>query len=395
MTINPNIAVSGRGVNVNPLVRTVLQNRQLDQQQQQFEQRQELGERQLDVAQQNADIRGQQLEQQGELNQLRMAREKFALMDAQKQSELRSMALGASQILPALEQGDTQQALELLNQRREGLIGTGRNTTETDQAIAALQSGNPEQINRILEGARRDVRAAEMFGIIETPKMSDFDRFMQASPEERNLYKEFKSAGAARNTVNVSTNTAEDSFQKEFGKTGAEKLFEEQTAAQDALASLESSKVAKKLLDDGLITGFGANFKVGMGKALQASGFDVAEDAIANTEAYVGQRAQEVGRIIKLFGAGTGLSDADRQFATKAAAGEITMTEPSIRRLLKIQEEASRNVIKRFNDKANRVLDKNPNLNVFLQPIEVPSKDDEPGNSENNAGGIKFLGFEE
>ena len=35
--------------------------------------------------------------------------------------------------------------------------------------------------------------------------------------------------------------------------------------------------------------------------------------------------AGNVGRLIKQFGAGTGLSDADRQYAEKMAGGKITL----------------------------------------------------------------------
>ena len=54
--------------------------------------------------------------------------------------------------------------------------------------------------------------------------------------------------------------------------------------------------------------------------------------------------------IIKAFGAGTGLSDADREYALKAAAGDITMTEESLRRIIYLNEIASRTLILKHND---------------------------------------------
>jgi len=168
-------------------------------------------------------------------------------------------------------------------------------------------------------------------------------------------------------TVNVST--GENAFAKEFGKRNAETFFERRQGAIDAVASIKATQEARKLLDSGVITGAGAEWILATGKALQTIGFNVAEDPIANTEAFVATRAQEVGRIIKLFGAGTGLSDADREFATKAAAGKVTMNEKSIRRILDINEKASHNVVKLFNKDASQI---DPKLSPYPLQVDLP-----------------------
>ena len=43
------------------------------------------------------------------------------------------------------------------------------------------------------------------------------------------------------------------------------------------------------------------------------------------------------------------MSDADREYAEKAAAGKITASEKSIRRIIDINQRASMNVIQEFN----------------------------------------------
>jgi hypothetical protein len=138
-------------------------------------------------------------------------------------------------------------------------------------------------------------------------------------------------------------------FDEKLGADLGAQIGEARTAAADAQLSLAASEEALKLLDEGMITGFGADFRLGMGKALQQVGINLAEDEIANTEAFVATRALEVGRLIELFGAGTGLSDADREYATKAAAGSIEMNEESIRRIIDINNRAAQNVINRYN----------------------------------------------
>jgi hypothetical protein len=150
------------------------------------------------------------------------------------------------------------------------------------------------------------------------------------------------------------------------GKGFGETIIDARKAATDAQASLDSTRQARKLLDSGVITGFGADFKVGLGKALQQMGYHGADDAISNSEAYVATRAQEVGRLIKLFGAGTGLSDADREFATKAAAGSIELNEASIRRILDINERAAQNVLAAYNEMVTPIQSRGslPNMTV-------------------------------
>lgn len=175
--------------------------------------------------------------------------------------------------------------------------------------------------------------------------------------------------GGGNTNVTTNVDTSGDSFAKEFGKTNAAQFFERRAAAQDAAKSIQANADAAKLLDAGVISGFGADWMVSFGKALQQAGFTASDDAIANTEAFTATRAQEVGRIIKLFGAGTGLSDADREFATKAAAGQITMNEASIRRILDINDRAARNVIENFNEDARQI---DPSLSPFPLSIDLP-----------------------
>lgn len=170
--------------------------------------------------------------------------------------------------------------------------------------------------------------------------------------------------------INNVVNTSQNKFAEGLGKGLSEDFLAQREAARDAALSLQSSQEALALLDQGIIAGFGAEFKVGLGKALQQAGINFAADEVANTEAFAASRAAETGRIIKLFGAGTGLSDADREFARKAAAGEITMTEPAIRRILNINDRASRNVLDAYNRQAATI---DPASVPFPLAIDTPA----------------------
>jgi hypothetical protein len=142
---------------------------------------------------------------------------------------------------------------------------------------------------------------------------------------------------------------AQDAFSKQFGTEKAKKVFELETSANMAKDAIVSNSTALDLLDRGAITGFGADFRVGFGKALQLAGVDLGKDEISNTEAFLASRVKEVGNLITLFGAGTGLSDQDRAYAEKAAAGNINLTEESIRKIIDINNRAAKNVITNYN----------------------------------------------
>lgn len=145
-----------------------------------------------------------------------------------------------------------------------------------------------------------------------------------------------------------------DKLADEMGKG----LVAERPDVENSVAAYAQLQEAKSLLDSGAITGAFADWKVGVGKALQQAGISIAEDPIANTEAYAALMGRQVGQIIKQFGAGTGLSDADREYAEKIVAGKITMNEKSMRKIIEMNERAYKNIITRYNERAEQVMGK-------------------------------------
>ncbi len=148
-------------------------------------------------------------------------------------------------------------------------------------------------------------------------------------------------------TVNVGAQEKE--FEKELGKGKAKIIENGFTAAQDAVAITDTINTGRRLLNQGMVTGAGAEYLVNLGQALKQVGIDISSDATANSQAYAAALANNVGRIIKLFGAGTGLSNADREYAEKMAGGKITLDERALRRILDINEKLANDVVGRHN----------------------------------------------
>lgn len=154
---------------------------------------------------------------------------------------------------------------------------------------------------------------------------------------------------AASTVVNVN-NAQEKEFEKELGKGQAQKVLTSKASAEDAAQILATNMVGKTLLDKGMLTGVGANFFTTLNQGLSQAGIDFGyADAARNSQAYGALMATNTAKIIKQFGAGTGLSDADREYALKAAAGDIKYDEKSIRKILDINNRAAQNAINKHN----------------------------------------------
>jgi hypothetical protein len=154
---------------------------------------------------------------------------------------------------------------------------------------------------------------------------------------------------AASTVVNVD-NKQESEFNKQLGGGQAKKVLEDKGKAEDAAQILATNQVAKNLLDKGMLTGVGAEFFVPLNQALNQYGMDFGKgDAAKNSQAFGALMAKNTAAIIKNFGAGTGISDADRIYAKQAAAGDITMDENAIREIIKVNDRVARAAIAKHN----------------------------------------------
>jgi hypothetical protein len=177
---------------------------------------------------------------------------------------------------------------------------------------------------------------------------------------------------AEKGAPKVSYGPQEKAFEGELGKGQAKRIIDSQVAAQDAAAIIDTVKTGRDIMKSGMITGAGADFLVNFNQALKTAGIDAGfADAAANSQAFAANMAGNVGRLIKQFGAGTGLSDADREFATAMAGGKIAVDAKAISRILDINEKAARNTITRHNKDVEGIKTNIP-LKVEMPP-EVKS----------------------
>ena len=195
-----------------------------------------------------------------------------------------------------------------------------------------------------------------------------------------------KKLSKPENQINI--DTAEKGFTK-LAQTMAKNLSDQQIDVEGAVIGLRALHESEKIFKEGIITGKGAKWMTEFGSFLSSRmGITYFDDPVANTQAFAATMGTQVGQIIKQFGAGTGLSDADREYAEKIVGGNITVNEKAIRRLMAINKKAFTNVIKAYNFKADQVMSK-PEASALPYDLRVPMPEfDTPSGGGNVPEGV-------
>ena len=120
---------------------------------------------------------------------------------------------------------------------------------------------------------------------------------------------------------------------------------------QEASDTLAENARAQQLMDEGIFTGIGADAIVELARVGSLFGID--SPTLDNTQAFALERYAKVADIIQAYGAGTGLSDADREFAL-AQAGRPTYEKSTLERMLRIEREIAEFQLAQ----ANKMIDK-------------------------------------
>lgn len=141
----------------------------------------------------------------------------------------------------------------------------------------------------------------------------------------------------------------------ELAKVGAKsfsELAENAGKAADALSSINRSLPNL----DNMFTGAGAEIKLNVVRYAETLGIPLADpSSIVDTEAYIADSGRRVAQYIVNLGAGTGLSDADRKYAERVVAGDITLDAGTLKRLLEDMRKGARNKIEMYKKTRGRV----------------------------------------
>lgn len=201
----------------------------------------------------------------------------------------------------------------------------------------------PKEVNGKVEHAGVYLEAVKENGKIKYRELS--------SKEVRALQKE---------GVLTEEEKIEAASKLEYATKFLPKHFEDMQQVQAAQLAVNK---ASALLDDGIYTGAGAEYQLNLQRFAKAfefvlpSGFNemqktINKEKVANTQQYQAVLGVLVGQVIRAFGAGTGLSDADREFARAMVGQDITLSEDALRGLMLFH---SNSLQRKFNNYDNAI----------------------------------------
>lgn len=142
----------------------------------------------------------------------------------------------------------------------------------------------------------------------------------------------------------------------ELAKIGAKNFAEAYEGAKKSAAALSTINRGLPRLDD-MFTGAGAELFLNVARYGRALGVpDMGNpNAINATETYIADSGQRVADYITNLGAGTGLSDADREYAKSIVGGNITVDKESLKRLLGTLKKYAEYNIQQYKDTRERI----------------------------------------
>lgn len=128
-----------------------------------------------------------------------------------------------------------------------------------------------------------------------------------------------------------------------------EKMYDTADGATSALTGIAR---AEELLNEGIITGAGADWRK---LASKYSGVYYTPEQIRRTEEFEAIMQEQVLKNIKPLGSSTAVSDTDRKFITSMVGADITLSEGGLRDILKHGKSAAMSHINKFNKEADAV----------------------------------------
>lgn len=156
---------------------------------------------------------------------------------------------------------------------------------------------------------------------------------------------------SAGQNIEVNTHIPGEPRYGRINEKRAESLEAQQLKLEDTAIALKNLSESEKMLNDAIISGFGADWRLSFAKAANLVGANN-EELIANTEAYMNSMGRQTAEIIKAFGSGTGLSDADREYAQGIAGGSIKISPKAMKKLINMAKKGYMNKLEVHNKKA-------------------------------------------
>lgn len=161
---------------------------------------------------------------------------------------------------------------------------------------------------------------------------------------------------------------------KALAEANVDNFIELNTKAQDARNMIDLIDRQTSRLEGGMPTGLGANVELNLRRFGELIGMPY-DPEVTNAEEFISEAGKIVADQIKDFGSGTGLSDADREYAKLIAAADITTQQEALLSLLQIRRKAMVETVQKFNSVRERTAKRLGEDNMTAFPsISMPAE---------------------
>ena len=218
----------------------------------------------------------------------------------------------------------------------------------TPAQITAMGTLSADEADALLKGRTGKLEAwQDVEGNIKPVNVNDFGLVYN---DQTNKYVKASELGLVRKAPQVQEviDAGQEVGVKAMAEANVTNFVELNTKAQDARNMIELIDRQTGRLEGGMPTGLAANVELNLRRFGELIGLPY-DPAVTNAETFVSEAGKIVADQIKDFSSGTGLSDADREYAKLIAAADITTQQEALLALLKIRRRAMVETVQNFN----------------------------------------------
>jgi len=218
----------------------------------------------------------------------------------------------------------------------------------TPAQITAMGTLSADEADALLKGRTGKLEAwQDAEGNIKPVNVNDFGLVYN---DQTNKYVKASELGLVRKAPQVQEviDAGQEVGVKAMAEANVTNFVELNTKAQDARNMIELIDRQTSRLEGGMPTGLAANVELNLRRFGELIGLPY-DPSVTNAETFISEAGKIVADQIKDFGSGTGLSDADREYAKLIAAADITTQQEALLSLLKIRRRAMVETVQGFN----------------------------------------------
>ena len=333
-----------------------------------------------------------QLAGQVQKKQAKMAsdarREKLiAQADSLDLTETSTLLADGGSLDKAAEDIRKAQETKIVNEQgRKGKLAIARNRNVGNNMLKAIGRGDydslsNEEFMKALKGEKAELKVyTDSNGVSKPFRVNESGKVYDAKNEKWAMPSELGLTQAAQITKTISD---ADKLAGKLRDKAADNFFVANEKARNAEKVLQINANSRSLMEEGIITGAGANFLAGMASIGVQLGLvpKGVEDKLVATQTFMAERGKQVLALLGSgdVGAGTGISDKDVQFMKEVAGQQITLNKETLSRIMRIEEQAARNAIAKSNTYLETMKDfigenEDPALlDTFYVPLPEPT----------------------